>query len=358
VTGPPPRSSRSLSAALAERAAARADGTLRIDEFMATALYDPKGGYYVRAEAIGGFRRDFATIPSLFPVLGQAVARWALSLPPHRWNTLDLIEVGAGGGHLAADILQAVGWWSRRRIRYHIVETSPGLRQAQQAKLAGRRVIWHDSVTAAVTAARRPVVISNELVDAFPCRLLQFAGETWRELRLKWPPATRGSLSPYPVEDLDRGFFSALSPKNWPGGAIPAGQIVEIHPSYRQWLSRWLPAAGNLHHLTIDYGDVMPDLYAGRPGGSFRGYLAHQRVTGPAVWRAAGNIDLTCDVNFTDLKTWGREMGLATRELTDQGGFLRRWLPDRMISASGPDLAAVMDPDGAGGAFKVLWQSR
>ena len=54
-------------------------------------------------------------------------ARWARALP-RSLGPLDLIEVGAGGGHLAAAILDAAGWWARRWIRYHIVEISPRLR--------------------------------------------------------------------------------------------------------------------------------------------------------------------------------------------------------------------------------------
>ncbi len=357
MNGPSPRSSGRLSGLLAGLADEHPSRTVRIDDFMAAALYDPDAGYYSRAEAIGGVRRDFSTIPSLSPLLGQAVARWVFSLPKTGRGPLDIIEVGAGGGHLAAAILKAAGWWSRRRIRYRIVEISPRLRQAQQEYLTGRRVTWHTTVADAVAQAQRPVVVSNELVDAFPCRLFRFEDATWRELRLPWPPPVDGSLPSFPVEDLDPACFSALRSENWPGEEIPAGQVVEIHVSYRDWLAQWVPAARGLHHLTIDYGDVMPGLYRGRTAGSFRGYLAHQRLIGPRVWRAPGTIDLTCDVNFTDLESWGNECGLSTREYTDQARFLERWLPDKLTANPGGELAAIMNPDGAGGAFKVLWQA-
>jgi len=346
-----------LSGILTDLAAGHPSGTLRIDDFMAAALYDPDGGYYTRAEAIGGQRRDFSTIPSLSPLLGRAVARWALSLPKIGRGTLDIIEVGAGGGHLAAAIMDAAGWWARRRLRYRIVEISPGLRRAQREHLAGRRVTWHATVAEAISAAKRPVVISNELVDAFPCRCLRFVEGIWRELRLPWPPSTSDPLSSHPLEDLDQEGFTALRQDNWSGKPIPEAQIVEVHASYRDWLRGWAVSAPGLDHLTIDYGDVMPALYGNRPGGTLRGYLAHQRLTDGAVWRAPGKVDLTCDVNFTDLEKWGRECGLSTVELTDQAGFLARWLPGKLTADPGAELAAIMDPDGAGGAFKVLWQA-
>jgi len=350
--------SRGLSMQLGDVAAGHPTGTLRVDEYMSVALYDPEDGYYTRAVAIGGHRRDFSTIPSLSPLLGRAVARWALSLPDRGREPLDIIEVGAGGGHLAATILQAAGWWTRRRIRYRIVEVSPGLRRAQQERLAGRRVTWHATVAEAVAAAKFPVVISNELVDAFPCRLLRYERGSWRELRLPWPRSVDQALQSHPLENLEAAWFSALRPENWADGIIPEGQVIEVQPSYRQWLEEWASLPRGVHHLTIDYGEPMPQLYSDRPAGTLRGYLAHQRLTGDAVLRAPGKIDITCDVNFTDLDSWGRECGLKTVELTDQEGFLGRWLPAELTENPDNELAALMDSAGAGSAFKILWQSR
>ena len=96
MTGISPRSPRHLSALLADLAAEHPSGTLRVDTFMDAALYDPEGGYYVRAEAIGGQRRDFSTIPSLSPLLGQAVARWALSLPVAQERRSRRCGIGTG----------------------------------------------------------------------------------------------------------------------------------------------------------------------------------------------------------------------------------------------------------------------
>ena len=347
---------RRLSGVLAEMAARHPTGTLRFDEFMAVALYHERGGYYMGAEDIGGHRRDFATIPSLSPLLGLAIAKWALALPGSKSGPVDLIEVGAGGGHLAKAILDGAGWWARRRIRYRIVEKSPGLQRAQQDLLTGRKVTWHSSVIEAVSVSRGPVVLSNELVDAFPCRLMRYERGTWRELRVPWPPASAQPFHSHLPADLDPTMFSSLEPGNLPAGQIPENQVIEIHPSYREWLQEWAGGVPGLNILTIDYGDTVRGLYEGRPKGSLRGYFSHQQLAGEAVLKAPGRVDLTSDVNFTDLAAWGTECGLHTVDLSDQAGFLNRWLPKKIRAARAPDLKAIMDPDGAGGAFKVLWQ--
>ena len=357
MNGPAHHSPRSLSARLADLAADHPTGTLRCDDFMAAALYDPDDGYYTRAEAIGGPRRDFSTIPSLSALLGRAVARWVLSLPGAGRGPVDIIEVGAGGGHLAAAVLESAGWWARRRVRYHIVEISPRLRRAQEEMLAGRKITWHATVAEATASSNRPIVISNELVDAFPCRLLRFENGSWRELRLAWPPAADEPLRSSSLEDPHLDDFSATGPDHWPDRKIPEGQIIEVQPLYLTWLKEWAPSAQGLDHLTIDYGDVMPGLYWGRLKGTLRGYFSHQRLTGGSVFRAPGKVDLTCDVNFTDLENWGKRCGLRTVELTDQAGFLENRLPARMKAECGPELAAITNPEGAGGAFRVLWQT-
>jgi SAM-dependent MidA family methyltransferase len=339
-------------------AARHPTGTLRFDEFMEVALYDPEGGYYVGAEDIGGHRRDFSTIPSLSPLLGLAVAKWALALPGFGRGPLDIIEVGAGGGHLAESILAGAGWWARRRIRYRIVDKSPALKQAQRKLLDGRKVTWHSSVAEAVAAADNPVVVSNELVDAFPCRLLRFGGGIWRELRLTWPPDSAEPFQSHPVTDLDSADFSSLQPDRWPGRVIPEGQTIEIHPAYRRWLGDWARSAPRFHHLTIDYGDSVGNLYKDRLKGSLRGYFSHQRLIGGSVLQAPGRVDLTSDVNFTDLAAWGTDLGLETLDLTDQADFLAGWLPDKVKASRAEELRAIMDPEGAGGAFKVLWQAK
>jgi SAM-dependent MidA family methyltransferase len=346
-----------LSAKLAKMAAGHPTGTLGVDDYMETALYDPEGGFYVRAEGVGGPRRAFATIPSLSPLLGRAILAWARALEGR--GPLDVVEVGAGGGHLAAAFLDAAGWWGRRSLRYHIVEISPRLREVQAGLLAGRQVVWHDSLKDAVDASEqatgRTAIISNELVDAFPCKLLRYEKGDWRELRLAWPPAGEASLTAHDT-DLDLGPFTACDPLMWPGG-IPEGQVVEIQPAFRDWLQEWAPAGRPLDVLTIDYGDPVADLYRDRPRGTLRGYVAHQRLTGAALFRGPGTIDLTCDVNFTDLQAWGQSQGLRTVELVDQAGFLARWLPAKEQARHRDDLARITDPDGAGAAFKVLWQT-
>ena len=89
----------------------------------------------------------------------------------------DIIEVGAGDGSLAQRILKNFSLWSRLGLKYHIVETSPKLSLIQRETLRDRKcIIWHERMEDALSeCSGNTLIISNELVDAFPVELIQWS---------------------------------------------------------------------------------------------------------------------------------------------------------------------------------------
>ncbi len=327
---------------------------------MQEALYHPRFGYYAKRVRTVGRDGDFSTSATLHPALGQAVAAWATA---HRAEvvqrgTWHLIELGGGNGQLATEVLRSVPWWPKRGLRYHLVEISEGLRATQRERLrkAGRTVTWHRDLRSAVAVAGgRALIFSNEFVDAFPC--VQLVRGTrpgqWQEVRIAWPEDAENpgeTMADWhgPLPDLTADTEQA------------AGHRVEMHLSYRRWLEDGVVEWTNGRLLTIDYGDVPPLLYRRRPHGTLRGYCRHQRMTGLEIYQRFGQQDLTADVNFSDLRRWGKALGLRSESLWTQTDFLRRFLAARLLARADTDpaLAFLLDRDGAGGAFKVLEQTR
>ena len=333
-------------------------GALPVERFMQAALYDPQHGYYSRRVRTIGPAGDFATSATLGGALGQAVAAWATAhratvATRGRWH---LIELGGGNGQLAAQIGRSLGWWARRGWQHHIVEVSATLQAEQRRQLEGvRNVEWHaDIQTALGAAAGRALIFSNEFVDAFPCvQLVRGPSDgRWCEVCVSWP---EGAERPGEVlRAWERPAMAASALED------ATGQRVEVHFAYHRWLTTWLPLwhAGRL--LTVDYGGSAPEICHRRPQGTLRAYFQHQRFTGEEVYQRFGHQDLTADVNFTDLQAWGAALGLTTARYGTQEDFLRRWLPRRIVNRARdePALAYLLDPDGAGNAFKVLEQVR
>jgi SAM-dependent MidA family methyltransferase len=252
---------------------------------------------------------------------------------------LNIIEIGAGSGELAASLLRELGWW--KRPRYHIVEISPRLRQAQQKRI-GSSALWHRSLAEALEACQRvAVVLSNELVDAFPCRVFKKDHEGWSELALR---VEKGRA----VEEWIAGSLPESTAFAHPW---PLGQRLEVHESFQSWLRDSLPAWESGTMLTIDYGDECPALYLRRPHGTLRAYAHHQRLEGREVYAGFGLRDLTADVNFSDLQ---HDSTLLTASYETLGEFITRNDP-----SLANDRAQILHaPGGAGDAFKVLVQTR
>jgi SAM-dependent MidA family methyltransferase len=328
-------------------AAAAAGGCLRFDEFMMLALYDPEHGYYTSGIADVGRRGDFSTAATLGGSLAKAIVGWtkaeAAELKLKGWH---LIELGGGNGDLARGILQSFGTWSRPK--YHLVEVSPKLRNLQAKVLRRWPVQWHpDLVSALGVAGGQALLFSNEFVDAFPCRRFVRRQGQWREIFFCRDASIwceRARLIEGPPQSC-----------NLHGWTPPDGQRVEVHESYREFLAEAGAKLARGALLTIDYGGAAAEIYDRRLAGSLRGYYQHQTVRGSDVYRMPGHQDLTADVNFDDLEAWGAAAGLNTVGRQTQREFLHPWLAGRHPAEVDRFL---LDPEGAGTAFKVLHQRK
>jgi len=310
-----------------------------IGEFMRRALHDPERGYYAnRIKAIGR-RGDFTTAPVLDDTLARAVAAWAAAALRES-GCRDLLEIGPGGGVLAAAVWRHLPWRLRWRTRLHLVETSAPLRAIQQA-LLGSRARWHEHPSSALAAcAGRAVIFSNELVDAFPARVFENSATGWREVGLV--ADSSGRIAECLLGEAALPESSSFDIDH------PPGQRVEVHYSYRLWLDEWLPRWKAGRMLTIDYGGRAGALYHRRPRGTLRGYLLQQRLEAPEIYQNAGRVDLTADVNFTDLAAWPGTCA-RVRVLQTLAEFIQK-------SGLGGCEGILTDPAGAGGAFLVLDQ--
>ncbi len=316
---------------------------------MRFALYHPRIGYYAtRVKGIGRLA-DFATAPTISPLLGHAIARWMTARRRHRafrpWN---IIEIGGGDGSLALSIWRTLSLPARAGMRYHIVEVSAPLRQVQATRLKGRHFRWHDAMGAAIEqCGGDAVIIANEVVDAFPAVQWEWCGGRWREIGVRLGDGDPREVHLEP--DVDRVL--RWYPERIRCAAHPReGDRIEMQLSYAEWFASWASGLSRGTMLTIDYGAPAP---APIPGGSMRAYWHHQALRGNDIYLRPGRQDLTADVDFGALKRWGEQHGLHTVWGGSQGDFIRQWAGDRVIGGAAVFLT---NEAGAGGAFRVLEQ--
>ena len=91
-------------------------GRITFAEFMAACLYEPGLGYYTSPGKKVGAEGDFYTSSNVHQVFGRLIAReircmWQSMGEPGRF---DIVEVGAGNGRLAADVMDTLAEIDRR----------------------------------------------------------------------------------------------------------------------------------------------------------------------------------------------------------------------------------------------------
>lgn len=313
---------------LANRLAARIleDGPLSFAAFMEACLYDPQGGYYLRAGDKIGRSGDFYTAPAAHPVFGKALAS-ALHAMRDALGGAPLVEIGAGTGALARavlDALQAEHPDVYPDVLYGIVERSPTLRRAQAETLAvhRRQVRWGDTVADVVGGAGQAVLVANEVLDALPVRVLRRVGGTVEELHVGWDGGRFVEVwRPCTDAEMLAHWERLRARLRATGGDVAEGQRVEVHASARAALRAWGEGIARGFLLLIDYGGTTAErITPERVRGTLRAFW-HHAVT-EAVLARPGEQDLTADVDFSDIMEWGAEAGWRTVWYGTQGAFL------------------------------------
>jgi SAM-dependent MidA family methyltransferase len=351
----------------------RERGRITFAEFMAACLYEPGLGYYTSPGKKVGAEGDFYTSSNVHGVFGRLIAREI-----HRmWQTMeepgqfDIVEVGAGNGRLATDVMDALAGLDRRfyeSVTLRLIEAEPTLRELQREMLAGHleRLAWSEPADlAAGELAFTGCLYSNELIDSFPVHVVEMTGAGLREVYLAAAGDGLGeSLGDPSTPELPE-YLERL------GITLLAGQRAEINLAASGWLKSVAHALMRGFVMTIDYGYTAAELYAPiRKSGTLLCYYRHTIEEDPYI--RLGRQDITSHVDFTTLIRAGEEWGLAKAWFGEQYRFLmgagmleelmtlesravteEERLKNRLI------LKKLMLPDGGmGDTFKVLIQSK
>jgi SAM-dependent MidA family methyltransferase len=347
--------SRELGARIAERIRA-GGGWLPFVDFMDMALHLPGLGYYAGGSLKFGAAGDFVTAPELTPLFGQALARQVAEVRGTVGG--EVLEVGAGSGRLAADVLGELEACGALPERYCILELSGELRARQQQTIAAcvprlaDRVTWLDALPERFSGC----VIANELLDALPTHAV-----AWRAAG----PMERG------VELTATGFGWAERPAG--AALVQAMAALPVAPPYeseislatRAWVAEWGRRLERGAVLLIDYGLPRHELYhPQRERGTLRCHYRQRSHDDPFWW--PGLSDITSHVDFTAVADAGFDAGLEVLGYTNQASFLINCgigalLAARAAAAGGEQavrangaVQVLLSPAEMGELFKVI----
>lgn len=305
------------------------NGWLSFARFMEMALYAPALGYYSVGTDKLGPAGDFVTAPEISPFFTRALARQVAQVLDVTGG--EVIELGAGSGRMAVDLLTALAELDSLPARYAILEVSPDLRARQQARLRAEAPEWSDRIE---WLDRLPeqfegVVIANEVLDALPVHLLVWTehgvvqrGVVWGDGAFDWQDRVISD------EILEK---SALRlPTQAPGYLSEVNLAAEgLIRSLAERLRRGLL-------LFLDYGFSRTEYYhPQRDGGTLMCHYRHHAHPDP--FYLPGLQDITAHVDFTAMADAAFEAGLDVAGYAGQAGFL--------IDCGLLDLLATLDTE-------------
>ncbi|MBT8037337.1 MAG: SAM-dependent methyltransferase [Verrucomicrobiae bacterium] len=304
-------------------------GPITFRQWMEVALYDPTYGYYAADIKRVGMGGDFITSISIGRCFGLLLARrlagfWKECGKP---DTFHIIEPGAHDGSLCADILDEARAFCPefyQAAHYHLIETTPALRRAQEKKLGNSLSGKYTTHTALSDIhGLHGAVLSNELIDAFPVDLIRFEhGQWWQLLVEETQEGPQWLPTQCQAPEL-RGFCQSL------GTSFPEGYTTEYNPGITRFTQEASAALAKGLFITIDYGYHADDYYhPDRCTGTLQTYHKHQKSDNPL--ERPGEIDITCHVDFTRLTTAAESAGFESPTLSPQASYLtqhaRPWL--------------------------------
>lgn len=341
----------------------QSSGPMTCYEFIKLCLYDKEFGYYTKPDRIG-IKGDYVTSSHCSPLFSRLIANQLIEL----WELLKendfvLVEMGAGAGFLAKDIL---GYLKKKsiyeRIEYVIVEQNPAAREVYKESLAdfSNKIMWTDSLEA--LDSFKGCIFSNELLDAFPVHVMQKDSNEFHEIYIDAHKGEFVEIIGPLSSDLLMDYVANKIPSD-----LPNGYRTDVNLDIKPWLSDIFEHMTRGFVLTIDYGHTAMEFFNPvRNRGTLMCYKAHR--TSEDFLAFPGEQDITAHVNFSDLHHAGVELGFCTLGYAQQWAFLGALDFEKTLKETYPNITPfssemagvkmLIFPQGMGLSHKVMLQAK
>ncbi len=326
------------------------NGWISFADYMQTVLYQPGWGYYTAGAFKFGAGGDFVTAPMISPLFSQCLAHFCMAHMPFA----NLLELGAGTGVMAKDILLFLEQNQHLPEHYYILEVSADLRERQQHYLQQHiphlfsRIQWLDTLPQNFVG----IILANEVLDAMPVHLFHYQNHILHEVGVS---VSHEKLI-YKNKIAEGELKQAVS--NLPiADEVKSDYLSEINLQLPGFLNSLSDAMKQGLIVFIDYGfDEQTYYMPSRWQGTLMCHYRHHAHTDPFLY--PGLQDITAHVDFTGLAHAGKNAGLEIAYHAPQARFL---LDNGLIEfAQTPDFITAQQvntltaPHEMGELFKVM----
>ncbi len=296
------------------------DGWISFEEFIDFVMYKPGLGYYSAGAEKIGHSGDFTTAPEISKLFGMALANQITPILDH-YQSPSIIEIGAGTGKLAFDIMTQLNDYQVNFDRYYILELSADLKQRQQSMLSHlptktlNKIVWLDSIP---MDSIDGVIIANEVIDALPFTRFKTQNGQVYELGIS---VEDNQLIEQPrlADEMLSNTVDSIAKEI--GMTFQDGYTSEIRINFGSWFRTIESMLSSGSIFFVDYGYARQEYYdEERTNGSM---ICHYRnVAHEDPLSNLGIQDISASVDFSQLADVALQRNIEVGFFTSQADFL------------------------------------
>jgi len=296
------------------------DGWISFEEFIDFVMYKPGLGYYSAGAEKIGHSGDFTTAPEISKLFGMALANQITPILDH-YQSPSIIEIGAGTGKLAFDIMTQLNDYQVNFDRYYILELSADLKQRQQSMLSHlptktlNKIVWLDSIP---MDSIDGVIIANEVIDALP--FTRFKSQNGQVYELGISVEDNQLIEqPRLADEILSNTVDSIAKEI--GMTFQDGYTSEIRINFGSWFRTIESMLSSGSIFFVDYGYARQEYYGEeRTNGSM---ICHYRnVAHEDPLSNLGIQDISASVDFSQLADVALQRNIEVGFFTSQSDFL------------------------------------
>lgn len=334
-----------------------AGGWISFYHYMEVVLYSPVLGYYSGGAKKFGNDGDFVTAPEISSMFAKALCNQFSQVLGI--TNGDILEIGAGSGQFAIDMLLELKANDIPIPIYYILEVSTYLRTIQEFNVKQKlpdylssRIIWLKEVPQNFNG----LIFGNEVLDAIPVNIIQKQNGEFFEMGV----IIKGDSLAWGQNRLTSGKLYELAKEL----NLPDDYVTEINLGAMGLIRSLSDCLNKGIILMVDYGFPEREFYhPQRNRGTLMCHYRHHAHDDP--FANVGYQDITSHVNFSSIAEVASESNLRLLGYCNQSQFLINCGITELISQTSPnDLAnylpmvsrvqKLMSPSEMGELFKVI----